>query len=48
MNLSLLLAVTLLGAPPGGVEFHDGSWQSALDKAAKEKKLIFADFYTEW
>ena len=48
MNLPLLLALTLLGTPPEGVEFHEGTWQSALDRAAKEKKLVFADFYTDW
>lgn len=35
-------------AQEGGIGFEHGSWQEVRDKARLEKKLIFADFYTEW
>lgn len=30
------------------MEFVEGDWQTLLDKAKKEKKPFFVDFYTEW
>ncbi len=31
-----------------GIKFFKGSWQEALDKSAKEDKLIFMDAYASW
>lgn len=31
-----------------GIEFHHGDWQSAMQRASDENKLIFIDFMTEW
>ena len=47
MWIPMVLALSVLPAPKG-VQFYEGSWESALDQAAKEKKLVFADFYTDW
>jgi len=32
----------------GGITFHSGTWQQALDLAKKEKKIIFLDAYASW
>lgn len=32
----------------GGIVFDHGTWQEAKQKATKENKLIFVDFFTEW
>lgn len=48
---SLLLVVGLCGilnAQEGGIRFEHGSWLEAKEKAQRENKLIFVDFYTEW
>lgn len=31
-----------------GIVFYHGNWNEALEKAKKENKLIFIDFYTQW
>lgn len=31
-----------------GIQFFEGDWQAALEKAKKEKKLIFMDAYASW
>ncbi len=31
-----------------GIEFHQGSWREALEKAKQEKKPIFLDVYATW
>jgi thioredoxin 1 len=31
-----------------GIQFTEGSWKSILDKAKKEKKMIFLDAYASW
>jgi thioredoxin-related protein len=40
----LLLAHTAFGQ----IQFFDGTWSEALDKAKQENKLIFLDAYTTW
>ena len=47
MWITIVLALSVL-TPPKGVQFYEGSWESALEQATKEKKLVFADFYTDW
>ena len=42
----LLQGISVLGQE--GVSFFKGSWKDALDKAKKERKLIFVDAYTVW
>jgi thioredoxin 1 len=32
----------------GGVQFHRGTWNKALQLAKKENKLIFLDVYATW
>lgn len=44
----ILAAVFQVSARNGGILFEKGSWQEIRQKAIAEKKLIFADFYTEW
>ena len=31
-----------------GSHFYQGTWSEAVNKAAKENKMIFIDFYTQW
>ena len=47
MHLTLLL-VASFAASPDGVQFVDKPWDATLEEAAKSKKLVFADFYTDW
>lgn len=35
-------------AQSGGIQFEQQSWKEICQKAIRENKLIFADFYTEW
>lgn len=44
----LLLIVVGVRAQEGGIKFETGSWQELREKAIRENKLIFVDFYTEW
>lgn len=43
-----LFSTGIAGAQNGGIRFEHANWQEVREKAQKEKKLIFADFYTEW
>lgn len=47
MHLTLLIVASFATAPEG-VQFVDKSWDAALEEAGKSKKLVFADFYTDW
>lgn len=43
------LFFTLTGvAQDTGIRFEHTDWEKVREKAANEKKLIFADFFTEW
>jgi len=33
---------------PSGILWHPGNFESALSKAASDKTLVMADFYTDW
>ncbi|MGC4059138.1 MAG: thioredoxin family protein [Chitinophagaceae bacterium] len=47
----LLLCAPLMlaaGAFAQGIRFEEGNWQSVLDKAKKEHKLVYLDVYTTW
>lgn len=35
-------------AQEGGIEFHDGSWEEALEKSEDKGKPIFVDAYASW
>lgn len=35
-------------AQEGGIRFERGNWADIKEKAIREKKLIFVDFYTDW
>jgi thioredoxin-related protein len=43
-----LLAPVTSSAPAAEKGFHDLSFDDAMKKAGKEKKLVFIDFYTTW
>lgn len=42
------LFVALQATAQEGIQFQHVSWAEAKAKAAKEKKMIFIDFYTQW
>lgn len=44
----LLLALLPLWTAGQGIEFRDMPLEKALETAAKEKKMVFIDFYTTW
>lgn len=48
--ITLFLTAVLFASTAfaGGIKFEDGNWQATLDKAKKEKKLVFLDAYTTW
>lgn len=47
--LLLLMFITLQQVTTAtGIEFFQGTWEQALEKASKEEKLIFVDAYAEW
>ena len=35
-------------AAPGAIEWFEGTYQAALDRAAAEEALVFIDFWTDW
>ena len=46
-----LIGLSFVGGPadsPEGINFQDISFEEALKKAKKEKKLIFVDAYAVW
>lgn len=49
---ALLIMFAAQAKKPGesttGIQFKESSWADALKQAAKEKKLVFVDFYTTW
>lgn len=46
--LMLMAFGVIVKAQEGGIRFEHGNWQEIREKAMRENKLIFADFYTEW
>ncbi|MGE3800672.1 MAG: DUF255 domain-containing protein [Candidatus Kapaibacterium sp.] len=47
----LLLLTLLLSSNPlkaEGIQFFDGTWEEAVELAAKENKYIMVDAYTDW
>ncbi len=55
LKISLLIATLLLSlsahtyaAEVKGIEFMHSPWNEVLQKAKKEGRLIFVDFYTQW
>lgn len=53
MNKSILLLMLLLACFSGnvhaqGIQFWKGSFDSAVQEAERQEKLIFIDFYTVW
>ncbi|MEG0517829.1 MAG: thioredoxin domain-containing protein [Bacteroidales bacterium] len=44
----ILMLVSLNLAAQDGIKFQHGTWAQAKELAAKENKLIFVDFYTQW
>ncbi|GHT15899.1 hypothetical protein AGMMS4956_16940 [Bacteroidia bacterium] len=43
---TLCLAVSLQAQ--GGIQFFEGTWEGAVAKAKKERKIIFMDAYATW
>ncbi|MBA3725630.1 MAG: hypothetical protein H0W86_04045 [Armatimonadetes bacterium] len=53
IRLLPLLALVAVSCQKGtetgtGIMWHPGDLQSALGKAASDKTLVMADFYTDW
>jgi thiol:disulfide interchange protein len=52
LKTTILLAAFSLTAfvskAQSGIQFHQGTFQEALNKATKENKLVFMDAYTAW
>lgn len=48
LTLSLLLACFTYGLNAQGIQFFEGSWDQAVEKATKENKHIFVDAYAVW
>ena len=48
VQLALALVTGLLAADSEGVKFFEGTWEKTLEEAGKTKRLVFADFSTEW
>lgn len=46
--LIALMLVSLSLSAQEGIKFQHGTWAQARELAAKENKLIFVDFYTQW
>ncbi len=44
----LLILASLRLSAQEGIEFRHGTWAQTRELAAKENKLIFVDFYTQW
>lgn len=42
------VCLSLAQAQSGGIQFEKTKWKQVLDKAKKEKKMIFLDCYTSW
>jgi len=48
LALFVLPGVTSAQADSSGIEFFQGNWHSLIKRAARERKLIFVDVYTDW
>ncbi len=46
--ISLLFGFGVLTMSSQGIDFFQGTWAEALEKATKEEKLIFVDAYAKW
>ena len=47
--LTIIAVCTLsFASAQEGMKFQKGNWQEIKELAAKENKLIFVDFYTQW
>lgn len=44
----LVLSLLTVGSYAQGIHFETGDWDSVVEKAQKEKKLIFLDVYASW
>lgn len=44
----VLLVMASIGLNAQGIQFETGNWMSVLEKAKKEKKMIYMDIYAEW
>ncbi len=50
VSIGVLFNQHVKAEDPGttGIEFESGNWQSIVDKAKKENKIIFLDAYASW
>jgi len=46
--LILILSLIYVEGSTQELNWHKGNWESIVDKAQREDKLIFLDFYTTW
>ncbi len=44
----ILGVITCTNALGQGITFFEGTWEEAVNKAEKEDKIIFIDFYAQW
>ena len=47
-SLILFFSLQIVGMKGQGIQFFEGSWKEALEKAKAEDKLVFVDSYTTW
>lgn len=45
---SILSLLVVSNTVAQGIDFFEGTWQEALEKAKKEEKLLFVDAYAQW
>lgn len=45
---TLLISFLGLTGFSQGIQFHEGTWEEALEKAKQEERLIFVDAYASW
>jgi len=48
ITIFLIVFATATFTQAQGIEFFQGTWQQALDKAKEENKPVFVDAYTTW
>lgn len=46
--VAMVVATGVVAAQDKGIKWEQGTLQQAIDKAAKEKKLVFVDCYAVW
>lgn len=45
---TIIFSFIIISSQAQGIQFFEGTWQEALDKAKKEEKLLFVDAFAQW